>query len=155
MLINVFNKQNNILIKIKSLLKPMLRFNKMLKKKLLIMSFDQKTQLLKIKLKPLNKTKILNTIKNKHQLLINLMRLPIQILNQLNKLSITNPMLKHSKLSKQNKLKLKNQLQVNNKDNNQKSKQLNKILNKNNKNNKLDQKYQLKNNQLKRKVKHH
>ena len=155
MLINVFNRQDNILIKIKSLLRPRLKFSKILKKKLLIMLLDHKKQLVKIKLKPLNKTKILNTIKNKYQLLMNLMRLLIHILNQLNKLSITNPMLKHPKLSKQNKLKLKNQLQVNNKDNNQKSKQLNKILNKNNKNNKLDQKYQLKNNQLKRKVKHH
>lgn len=154
MLINVFNRQDNILIKIKSLLRPRLKFSKILKKKLLIMLFHHKKQLVKIKLKPLNKTKILNTIK-KHQLLMNLMRLPIQILNQLNKLSITNPMLKHPKPNKQNKLKVKNQLQVNNKDNNQKSKPLNKILNKNNKNNKLDQKYLLRNNQLKRKVKHH
>ena len=152
----MFNKQDNILIEIKFLLRLRLKFNKTLMKKHLIMSINHKKQLVKIKSKLLNKITILNIIKNKHQLLMNLMRLSINILNQLSKISITNPMLKHPKPNKQNKLKLKNPLQVNNKDNNnQENKHINKLLNKNNKNLKLDQKYQLKNNQLKRKVRLH
>ena len=146
-LINVSNKQDNILIGIKSQHRLELKFNKILLKKLLIIPINHKKQSVKINLKLLNKTTILNIIKIKHQSPINLM---------IPKISITNLMLKQPKPNNQNKLKLKNQLQVNNKDsNNLKSKQVNKILNKNNKKLKLEQESQLRNNQLKRKVRHH
>ena len=150
------NKQDNILIEIKSQHKLELKFNKILIKKLLIIQINHKKQLVKINLELLSKTTILNIIKTNHQSPMNLMMPQNNILKQLSKILITNLMLKQPKPNNQNKLKLKNQLQVNNKDSNSlKSKQVNKILNKNNKKLKPEQKFQLRNNQLKRKVRHH